>query len=220
MMKGKNNSLRIVLDILLIVFVMLFPHYGHLPMYAYPFIVLGVIWIYLNFNGESFTSIGFRFADLKWRTLYIGGGIGLLYAFFHFWLLGPFISHVLGFHHANLSDFAFIKHHIINYLLLILLAAALVIPFEEIAFRGFILNRLKNLFGDRGTAFSASGFAASALFALYHIQEGWGAVIAIFVFAVVITLVYRYFKSNLWYAIFFHIAYDIFMLTMILLGKM
>jgi len=218
-MRGKNNSLRIILDIVLIVFVMLFPHYGHLPMYAYPFVVLGVIWVYLNFNGESFNSIGFRFADLKWLAFYVGGAMGVVYAIFQFYLLGPFLTH-LGFKHPSLSDFSYLKHNIVGYLLLILLAAVLVIPYEEIAFRGFILNRLKNLFGDKGAAFSASGFIASALFALYHIQEGWGAVIAIFIFALAITLVYRYFKSNLWYAIFFHIAYDAFMLTMILLGKM
>lgn len=218
-MKGKNNSLSIILDIVLIAFVMLFPHYGHLPMYAYPFVVLGVIWVYLNFNGESYASIGFRFADLKWRTFYIGGAIGVVYAIFHFYLLGPFLIH-LGFRHPNLTDFAYLKHNVVKYLLLILLAAFLVIPYEEIAFRGFVLNRLKTIIGDKGTVLSASGILSAALFALYHIQEGWGAVVAIFLFALVITAVYRHFKSNLWYAIFFHIAYDVFMLTMILLGKM
>jgi len=218
-MRRPNDNLRLVLDIVLIAFVMLFPHYGHLPMYAFPFVVLGAIWIYLNLVGESFTSIGFRFNDLKWRAVYIGGGIGLLYAAFHFWLLGPFLTHI-GFRHANLSDFAYIKHNPINFLLLILLASVLVIPYEEIAFRGFILNRLKGILGDKGNAFSYSGLLASILFALYHWQEGWGAMIAIFIFAVIITWVYRKFKSNLWYAIFFHIAYDVFMLTMILMGKM
>jgi len=218
-MKSRNNNLRIILDVLLIAFVILFPHYGHLPMYAYPFVVLGVIWVYFNFNGESFTAIGFRFADLKWRAFYVGGAIGVIYAVFHFYLLGPFLTH-LGFRHPNLSDFAYLKHNVAKYLLLIVLASVLVIPYEEIAFRGFVLNRLKTIFGDKGTVLSVSGILSAVLFALYHIQEGWGAVIAIFVFAVVITLVYRYFKSNLWYAIFFHIAYDIFMLTMILLGKM
>jgi len=218
-MKGNNKNLRLLLDILLIAFVMLFPHYGHLPMYAYPFVVLGVIWVYLNFNGESFSSIGFRFADLKWRAFYIGGAIGLVYAAFNFWLLGPFITRI-GFKHANLSDFAFIRHHFINYLFLILLAAVLVIPYEEIAFRGFIANRLKTIFNDKGSVLSASGIVTSVLFALYHWQEGTGAMIAIFLFALVITWVYRFFKGNLWYPIFFHLAYDVFMLTMILLGKM
>lgn len=211
-----NKKIRVWLDVILIAFAMLFPHYGHLPMYAYPFVVLGVIWICLNLNGESFTSIGFRFADLKWRAFYLGGAIGLAYAAFHFWILGPFITH-LGFKSANLSDFNFIRHHFVNYIFLVLLAAVLVIPYEEIVFRGFIFTRLKAIFKG---SFIVSGFIASILFALYHWQEGWGAVIAIFIFAVFITWLYKVFKGNLWYLIFFHILYDVFMLTAILLGKM
>jgi membrane protease YdiL (CAAX protease family) len=211
-----SKQLRIWADIIMVAFVMLFPHYGHLPMYAYPFVVLGVIWIYLNLNSESFNSIGFRFSDLKWRAFYVGGAIGLLYAAFHFWVLGPFITH-LGFKNANLSDFNFVRHHFINYLLLLLLAAFLVIPYEEIVFRGFIFNRVNSIFKK---SFFISGIITSALFALYHWQEGIGAVIAIFIFALFITWLYKVFKGNLWYLIFFHLAYDVFMLTMILLGKL
>lgn len=211
-----SKNTRILVDIVMIAFAMLFPHYGHLPMYAYPFVVLGIIWIYLNLNKESFNSIGFRFSDLKWKAFYTGGFLGLLYAAFHFWILGPFIIH-LGFKSANLSDFNFIRHHFVNYIFLILLAAVLVIPYEEVVFRGFIFNRVKTIFGK---SFLLSGIITSILFALYHWQEGWGAVIAIFIFALVITWLYEIFKGNLWYLIFFHIAYDAFMLTMILLGKM
>ena len=200
----------------MIAFVMLFPHYAHLPMYAYPFVVLGVIWIYLNFNKESFNSVGFRFSDLKLKTFYTGGAIGVAYAAFHFWILGPFIVH-LGFKNPNLSDFNFIRHHFINYLFLLLLAAFLVIPYEEIVFRGFIFNRVKVMFKK---SFLISGVITSILFALYHWQEGLGAVIAIFIFALFITWLYKVFKGNLWYLIFFHLAYDVFMLTMILLGRM
>lgn len=211
-----SKQTRIWVDIIMIAFVMLFPHYAHLPMYAYPFVVLGVIWIYLNFNKESFASIGFRFADLKWRTFYVGGAIGLAYAAFHYWLLGPFITH-LGFKSANLSDFNFIRHHFINYIFLLLLAAFLVVPYEEIVFRGFVFNRVRVMFGK---SFLISGIITSILFALYHWQEGWGAVIAIFIFALFITWLYKVFKGNLWYLIFFHLLYDTFMLTMILFGKM
>ena len=211
-----SKKYRLWVDGIMIAFVMLFPHYAHLPMYAYPFVVLGLIWIYLNFNGESFNSIGFRFSDLKFKAFYTGGAIGLAYAAFHFWILGPFIVH-LGFKSANLADFNFIRHHFINYLFLLLLAAVLVIPYEEIVFRGFIFNRVKAMFKK---SFLISGIITSILFALYHWQEGRGAVIAIFIFALFITWLYKLFKGNLWYLIFFHLLYDTFMLTMILLGKM
>jgi membrane protease YdiL (CAAX protease family) len=204
------------LDGIMIAFAMLFPHYAHLPMYAYPFVVLGAMWIYLNLNGENFSSIGFRFSDLKFKAFYMGGALGLLYAVFSFGILGPFIIH-LGFKSANLSDFNFIRHHLLNYLILILLAALLVVPYEEIVFRGFIFNRVKLL---AGKSFLISGIITSILFALYHWQEGVGAMIGIFIFALIITWLYKIFKGNLWYLIFFHLAYDVFMLGMIMMGKM
>jgi membrane protease YdiL (CAAX protease family) len=207
---------RVWLDCVMTAFAMLFPHYAHLPMYAYPFVVLGVIWVYLNFNGENFNSIGFRFSDLKFKAFYTGGALGLLYAAFSFWILGPLITR-LGFKNTNLSDFNFIRHHLLNYLLLILLAGVLVIPYEEIVFRGFIFNRIRVMFGK---SFLVSGIITSILFALFHWQEGAGAMIGIFIFALVITGLYKIFKGNLWYLIFFHLAYDIFMLGMIWIGKM
>lgn len=211
-----GKKYRVWVDCVMIAFAMLFPHYAHLPMYAYPFVVLGVIWIYLNFNGENFNSIGFRFSDLKLKAFYTGGAIGLAYAGFHFWILAPFIIH-LGFRNVNLSDFNFIRHHFFNYLFLLLLAALLVIPYEEIVFRGFIFKRVRVMFKK---SLLISAIITSILFALYHWQEGWGAVIAIFIFAMFITWLYKIFNGNLWYLIFFHLLYDTFMLTMILLGKM
>ena len=212
-----SNQLRVVTDILMIVFVMLFPHYGRLPMYAFPFVVLGVIWIYLNLTGENFDSIGFRFRDLNARSFWLGGTMGLLYAAFAYWVLGPFITHKLGFKNLNFSDFDYIRHHTWNYILLVLIAVFLVIPFEEIAFRGFIFNRVKDIFKSKWP-FLVSGIITSILFALYHYQEGIGAMLGIFIFALFITWLYKIFKGNLWYLIFFHIMYDVFFLTAIWLG--
>jgi len=218
-MRRPNSNLRLVLDIVLIAFVMLFPHFVHLPEYAYPFVILGVIWVYLNLVGESFARIGFRFNDLQWRAFYIGGGIGLLYAAFQLWLLGPFLAHV-GLRHVYFRDFGYVRHHFLNALWLVLSVVALRIPYQEIAFRGFILNRLKNIFGDKGNALSFSGVIASALFAIYNWQGGWGLMLATFIFALVVTFVCQRYKNNLWYAIFFHIAYDVFMVAMVMIGKM
>ena len=218
-MPAKNNTLKTVTDIAMVAFIMFFPHYGGLPMYAFPFVVLGVVWIYLNLTGESFDSIGFRFRDLNVRTFWLGGTIGLLYAAFAYWVLGPFITHVLGFKGPNFSDFAYLRHHLLNYILLLLMAAFLVIPFEEIAFRGFIFSRFRNMFHSKWP-YLLSGLITSALFALYHFQEGKGAMLGIFIFALFITWLYKIFKGNLWYLIFFHVMYDVFFLTAIWLGHL
>lgn len=208
----------VLLDTVMIVLLMLFPHFGGLPMFVYPFVVLLLLWLYLKLYRENFSSIGFRFSDLSFKAFLIGGAIGLAYAMLQFWAIGPLIDQVFQFKPANYHDFDFIKHNVVNYLLLLLMAAVLVIPYEEIVFRGFILTKIRQMAGSSKWAFEISGLITAILFALYHYQEGPSSVISIFIFGLFITWLYKIFKGNLWYLIFFHILYDVFMLTAIRLG--
>lgn len=198
----------------MILLIMLFPHFGHLPMFLYPFVVLGILWAYLKYRKQKFSDIGFRFRDISVRSLLIGGTCGLAYAAFVFWLLTPLMDR-LGFAPANLADFNFLRHNLNSYIVLILMACLLVIPYEEIVFRGFIFNRFSGWF-----PYALSALLTSVLFALYHYQEGTGAVVQIFIFALLQMVLLRQAKGNLWYVIFYHIAYDVFMLTAIYRGYM
>jgi membrane protease YdiL (CAAX protease family) len=67
-------------------------------------------------------------------------------------------------------------------LMLLPLACLLVIPYEGIVFRGFIFSRLRGWFKEP-RAYLFSALITSILFALYHYQEGTGAVVQIFIFA-------------------------------------
>ena len=208
---------RTVTDLFMMVFLIVFPHTSLLPMYAFSPLLLVLIWLYLRAYKENFSSIGFRFNDFTYKSLAVGGLIGIAYAVSAYWVISPILTR-LGFHEANLSDFNYLRHNFFNYLFLLLMACFLVIPFEEIVFRGFIFSRIKVMAGKK--AFIVSGLITSVLFALYHYQEGLGAVIGIFLFAIITIWLLKLFKGNLWYVIFFHITYDIFMLTAIYLGYM
>lgn len=215
-MVTKNNA-RPFLDIIVIAFCWLFPRIGLLPMYLYPVFVLFVVWLYLRVYKENFSSIGFRFKDLSWRSFIIGGLLGLAYAIFTNLVIEPLFKW-LGFAEANLADFNYLKHNITGLLTLLAIAIFIAIPYEEIVFRGFIFTRIKAMFTNHKHAFIVSSIITSMLFALYHYQEGWGVVTGIFIGALFVMYLYRVFGGNLWYLIFFHITYDIFMLTAIYLG--
>jgi len=214
MMKSPVNFRTLFLDILMMVFIMLFPHFGHLPMFLYPFVVLGILWAYLKYRKQTFSDIGFRFRDISVRSLLIGGTCGLAYAAFVFWLLTPLMDR-MGFAPPNLADFNFLRHNLNSYIVLILMACLLVIPYEEIVFRGFIFNRFSSWF-----PYALSALFTSVVFAIYHYQEGTGAVVQIFIFALLQMVLLRQAKGNLWYVIFYHMLYDIFMLTNIYRGNM
>jgi len=91
----------------------------------------------------------------------------------------------LGFAPANLNDFAFLRHQTKNYLYVLTLACLLVIPYEEIIFRGFIFSKINTWVKGVPNSYLISAIMTSGLFALYHYQEGGGAVLQIFIFALV-----------------------------------
>jgi membrane protease YdiL (CAAX protease family) len=219
-MRVTSANIKMILgDLGMIAFIILFPHFGHFPMLLYPGVVLGLVWGYLKLRHQNFENIGFRFRDISVKSLLIGGACGLAYAAFVYWLLTPFMAH-LGFKPANLNDFISLRHHLNNYLLLLLMACLWVIPYEELVFRGFIFSRLRDWFKGLSSAYLTSALITSALFALYHYQEGAGAVLQIFIFALLQMALLKQAKGNLWYVIFYHILYDCFMLTAIYWGYM
>lgn len=196
----------------------LFPHLVPLPFFGYVPVVLAICWWYLRMNKQTFSDIGFRFADFRWRALLLGGGIGVAYAFFLCAVLGPLILRVTGWPPADVSAFYYIRHNTMGFIILLTVASLVAIPYEEIIFRGFIFTRIREMLPAGKWNFACSGLLTSILFAFYHIQEGASAVLTIFIGALFITWLYRIFKGNLWYLIFFHITSDIFLFTAIRMG--
>lgn len=209
--------LPLLLDILVIAFVLLFPHYSGLPMFVFPFIVLLVIALSLHASGQPFSRTGFSFRTFGWRPFLIGGAIGLIYAVADIFTL-PYLFGLLGVPRANLADFDFIRHNLVNFIFLMVIAWLVVIPFEEIAFRGFIFTKIREWVPAGRWQFLISAILTSILFALYHVQLGLAGVLNAFIFALFISWLYKIFKGNLWYLIFFHAVYDTFVLNLIRMG--
>jgi membrane protease YdiL (CAAX protease family) len=116
---------------------------------------------------------------------------------------------------SDVSDFYFVRSSFSRYITILVIAWLLAVPFEEIVFRGFIFYKLQQWTGKN---FWLAGFICSVLFGAYHLQQGWGGVVHAFLFGMVTTVLYKYFKGNLWYLIFFHCAYDTIAITAIRLG--
>jgi membrane protease YdiL (CAAX protease family) len=212
------QTARRLADCAMIAFICLFPHYAGLPMFIYPAVVLLVCWLYLRLWKQSFKDIGFRFADLTLKSFLVGGAIGAVYTLLQLVFWGPLINRITGFAPADVSAFYFIRHNLVHFLLLLVLAWTWVIPYEEIMFRGFILTKLQQLLPEGKWNFFFSGVLSSFLFGFYHIQEGYSAVTGITIGAFFVTWLCRVFKGNLWYLVFFHAVADTIMLTLIRMG--
>jgi membrane protease YdiL (CAAX protease family) len=205
-------------DALIIAFACVLPHVASLPMIIYPPLILLVTYLYLRYYKQTFADIGFRWKDLCWRAMIIGGTLGVAWASVLYFILGPLILKLTGLPPANLSDFDSIRHNQSQFIGLLLIAWLLVIPYEEIIFRGLILTLLRRFFGETRRGFWTAGFVQSLLFTVYHYQEGGSALISIFIGAILTLALYKLFKGNLWYLIFFHATYDTVMLTLFRYG--
>ena len=223
----QNRPVSIIADIVVMAFVCILPHAASMPMIVYVPIILLVLWGYLHSRGMSFANIGFRWKDISWRSFVIGVLLGIGWAALVYLMVGPLILKTTGLPRADLSDFDGIRHRWNEFIMLLIIAWVLVIPYEEIIFRGFIFTTLRRLLGDTSilpgkvtARFWLAGLLHSIIFSFYHWQEGGSAMITIFAGAMLSVGLYKLFRGNLWYLIFFHAAYDTVMLSLFRYGYM
>jgi len=74
---------------------------------------------------------------------------------------------------------------------------------EEFFYRGYAIDRLQRLFGNRLCAVGVP----LVLFAVFHYRQGWAGIIIAFMTGAVLTSVYLY-KRNLWIGITAHFLVD------------
>jgi membrane protease YdiL (CAAX protease family) len=81
-----------------------------------------------------------------------------------------------------------------------------------------MFTQLRKMLEKTQTNFILPGFITSLIFGFYHLQQGLGGIVHAFIFGIVVTILYKLFKGNLWYLIFFHAMYDTIAITAIRLG--
>ncbi len=211
----KQKPLLSIATIALLVFL---PHYWPLPFFSYaPVLVVLMIWV-LRRQNETLADIGFRFSDFSWKIIPVGLAIAVCWSAVYHFLIQPFLTHILKIQDADISAFDFIKHHIFNYVFILMMAWIIGGWYEEIVFRGFLQQKIGNLFGRNKHSFLISASITSAIFGLYHIQQGFAGIIHATLFAVITSILLYKFKGNMWYGIIFHACYDTIGLTLIYLS--
>ena len=210
-----NKSALLIGDVLMIVFFFFFPHLGILPMYAFPVVLLLICWLWLRIQKKNFATIGFKWNQIPARAFITGIMLGIIYFFINYFLIGPSMNKLLHIPKADVSDFYFVRKSFSSYITILVIAWCLAIPFEEIIFRGFIFYKLLQWTKKH---FWIAGIISSFIFGLYHFQQGIGGIVHAFIFGMVAIGLYKYFKGNLWYLIFFHCAYDTVAITAIRLN--
>jgi membrane protease YdiL (CAAX protease family) len=134
-------------------------------------LLVPLIWVLLRLRGERWSTIGFSRPEDLWRSIVVGAIAGMLMELLAVYVTTPRISAFFGVE----PDYAELKSIQGNLMLLFVFLGlnwTLAAFGEEVCFRGFLMKRLAQLFGENRGAWMASLLLSSALFGWGHSEQG------------------------------------------------
>ena len=158
------------LDIAIFVAIVVADALGFVPITQTLFIV-PFIWITLRLQRERWSSIGFSVPPGLIKLVGAGIAAGILMELFAVYVTTPRISAFFGVE-PDYSDFSALQGNL--QLLVIFIALSWVIAAfgEEICFRGFLMKRIAQVFGEGRWAWVTALAASSVLFGWGHTEQG------------------------------------------------
>ncbi len=143
---------------------------GYVPITQTIFL-LPFIWLALWLGKERWSTIGFTLPNGAGRWIAIGAAIGVLLEVFAVFVTTPAISRLFGVE-PDYSSFAEVQGNLTLLIVFLVLSWVLAAFGEEICFRGFLMKRLAQVFGESSFAWIVSLVLASALFGWGHTEQG------------------------------------------------
>lgn len=176
------------------------------PVILRPITGFFVAWWLLRRRGKGWNTLGLRRPDSWW--LMVIGGAALYFVNFALsrWAVPLFAQWMpivprpffLGYIHGNAVAF-------IGWLAIGVVVGGF---FEELLFRGFLLNTVAEVCGSGWAGFSIGIFAQAAMFATLHLYAGAFAFVYAGVFALANGVFYLLCRGNVWPLIAVHAVWD------------
>lgn len=166
----KPNIFRLLLEIAVFVAVVVADAYGLVPITQTIFL-LPLIWIILRLRGERWSGIGFARPDNFVWSIAVGVIAGVLMELFAVYVTTPLISEFFGVE-PNYSELKDIRGNLTLLFIFIGLSWTLAAFGEEICFRGFLMKRLAQVFGESRVGWIVALVLSSVLFGWGHTEQG------------------------------------------------
>jgi CAAX protease family protein len=151
---------------------------------------------------ESPATLGFRRIHHGGRMAVQVLGLTAVWSVVQLGLIMPVLNHATG-SRQDLSDFSDLQGNVGMLLGLVALSWLYAALFEELAFRGFVPTRVRDIFGSGSAGLIAAVAVSATLFGLCHTEQGAiGVVVTFFDALFFIWLRYRY--DTLWASVLAH----------------
>lgn len=160
----------ILAELLLFVAVVVADACGWVPITQTLFL-FPLVWLSLRLRKAPWSSIGFRRPSRFVSTIGLGVAAGVLMELFAVGVTTPLISRLFGVE-PDYSDLKDIQGDLGLLMVFLGLSWVLAAFGEEICFRGLLMKRLAQLFGESRSAWIASLLLSSVLFGWGHTEQG------------------------------------------------
>jgi membrane protease YdiL (CAAX protease family) len=155
----------------------------------------------LAFRRTGFSSLGFQRSHdrhLAWKML----GVAAAWSLFQLAVTMPIANHVSG-ETTDLSAYRDVQGNVALLLGWIALSWTVGALLEETAYRGYVLTRMRELFGAGRVGAVVAVAASSVLFGIAHTEQGMVGVVTITLDAVIFSVV-RYRYKTVWASVLAH----------------
>lgn len=151
----------------------------------------------------SWRDVGLK-RPASWRnTIAAATVLAVVHTAFSLWVAGPAIDSLTG-QPRDFSLFQSVHGNVRMLLLWSALSWGLGGFLEELAFRGYLLNRSLDLFGARPLGMAAAFVLNASAFAALHIYQGPSGILNTGLDAAIFAAVYLIGRRNLWLTILMH----------------
>lgn len=158
--------------------------------------LLAFAWLSLFVRGVRWRDLGLRLPP-NWRVLVFGGvAAGIAMSGLELFVTQPVLVRLTG-EWPDLSDFRPLIGNVQLLVLALILSWTLAAIGEELVYRGWLLNRLEDLFGQSRIGIIAAVAAMTVIFAFAHGYQGFTGVAENAVAAVLLALLYLKSGRNL-----------------------
>ena len=197
MMKRRNLLTALAaIEILLMVLAVAF------DLFLPTIVIISIGLAFLLLRKEKFSDLGFRKAEKPLKLIGIVFGLSVVWTAVDFGLILPILNHLTGTM-QDLSGFEKLKGDVPNLLFYLASAWILAALGEELAYRGFLQNRIISLFQNKKVGIIVSVILASVLFGFAHTEQGVIGIIVTGIDAIIFNVV-RYRLKTLWAGVLMH----------------
>ncbi|HWZ83667.1 MAG TPA: CPBP family intramembrane glutamic endopeptidase [Terriglobales bacterium] len=214
----RNSKWLAALEFLLVAFIFYADYRHWIPFSKTPELVL-LGWMSLRLRGLGWRAVGLT----RWRswpvTIAVGVGLGAALEAFQLLVTQPILSRLVG-KEPDLDLFLMLTGNIKVTLLFIALSWTLAAFGEELFWRGYLMNRVADLFGRTRGVWVVSLVIVNIVFGLAHGYQGLTGWIEEGLAGIFLGLMYLRTGSNLCVPIIAHGVSDTIDMILLFLGKM